>query len=119
MKKCNKCDEDKPDTDFYSNGINRFGEIRRKYTCKECMSKDRTARFRKIVKDFFGEMRCIKCGFEGHHSQFDCHHRNPKEKSFSIGQARQSRLGRDKVISELKKCDLLCANCHRLMHIKS
>ena len=90
--------------------------MRRKSSCRICAGKARSAKFRKIIKDFFGELKCIKCGFEGHHSQFDCHHRNPEEKSFTIGTARQSNFGAAKVIGELKKCDLLCANCHRLEH---
>lgn len=58
------------------------------------------------------EKGCIKCGYREHPAALDFDHRNPKEKLFII-----SSYGRrpwDLVLEELKKCDVVCANCHRI-----
>lgn len=59
---------------------------------------------------------CADCGFTGHSASFDFHHRDASKKEFQIA----SRLLCDPkaVRRELKKCILLCANCHRVRHAK-
>lgn len=42
------------------------------------------------------------------------HHRNPKTKLFSIGNAHQKKW--IIILKEMKKCDILCSNCHLKMH---
>jgi formate-dependent nitrite reductase cytochrome c552 subunit len=44
------------------------------------------------------------------------HHRDPTQKDFSLGHAKMTNF--EKVKSELDKCDLLCANCHREEHAR-
>ena len=44
---------------------------------------------------------------------YDFHHRDPSQKDFSISKNAKSF---EKCKQELDKCDLLCANCHRLRH---
>jgi len=44
------------------------------------------------------------------------HHRNPDEKEFTLGQIKDNNW--DKIIKELKKCDLVCFNCHMEIHEK-
>lgn len=46
---------------------------------------------------------------------FDFHHRDPSRKSFQLNIASLDRYSREKVVKEAKKCDLLCANCHRMV----
>jgi len=41
----------------------------------------------------------------------DFHHRDPAEKAFNLSKARNKPI--DKIIEEVAKCDILCANCHR------
>lgn len=45
---------------------------------------------------------------------YDFHHLNPDEKDFTIGE--NMLLAKDKIMNEVKKCILLCSNCHRLTH---
>ena len=42
------------------------------------------------------------------------HHKNPKEKDFIIGNVGNKSWDRIKI--EMKKCILLCANCHMIEH---
>jgi len=59
--------------------------------------------------------RCFGCGRDGLPSIFDFHHRDAADKSFGIGQDGIPRRW-DKVVAELEKCVMLCANCHREVH---
>lgn len=40
------------------------------------------------------------------------HHRNPQEKLFGISAVNIKNKPWDEVANEIKKCDLLCSNCH-------
>lgn len=44
----------------------------------------------------------------------DFHHRDPTTKLFSIGN-RACSVGPKKLIEEILKCDVYCANCHRII----
>jgi len=56
---------------------------------------------------------CIKCG-EMDASCLDFHHRDPAEKEGHIGEFR--KFGMKRLLAEIEKCDVLCANCHRKFH---
>lgn len=65
----------------------------------------------KYVENFGN--KCEKCGDDNiFHLIF--HHINKEEKEYSIAYIRNSRWS--KIESELKKCILLCQNCHRELH---
>jgi hypothetical protein len=57
---------------------------------------------------------CKQCGWKECLWGLEFHHRDEKQKSFVINE--NYSLSWDKLKSELDKCDLLCANCHRLAH---
>lgn len=59
--------------------------------------------------------KCSVCGygFNGDNAAaFDFHHKDPKLKVNSI--AHMQHTG--KIADEIKKCELICANCHRILH---
>lgn len=58
---------------------------------------------------------CYKCGYSKCMAAMDFHHRDPTQKDFAIG-SRGLYRSFSKVQTELDKCDLLCANCHRELH---
>jgi hypothetical protein len=59
--------------------------------------------------------KCIVCGYDKDFpSAYDFHHRDPKEKEFSISQ--YSVLNKRKLFLEVDKCDLLCCRCHAELH---
>ena len=63
--------------------------------------------------------KCISCGFSYDTTNaccFDFHHKIPKDKKFSLGLNMIANYSLKKTYEELKKCDLLCSNCHRLKH---
>lgn len=81
-------------------------------------AKLRQAKRRKEFKDWFNEfkkdLKCSECGFN-HPAALDFHHVNPNEKEYSI--AYLKHLGsKEKLLQEVDKCIVLCANCHRIHH---
>lgn len=57
---------------------------------------------------------CIRCG-EKHPSCLDFHHRAGKvDKLGNLGTIR--RFSVERILAEITKCDVLCANCHRKYH---
>lgn len=64
---------------------------------------------------FKASLFCTRCG-ENHPACLDFHHRDPVEKDFAVHQAIRRRWGQARVLAEIAKCDVLCANCHRKLH---
>jgi len=56
----------------------------------------------------------MDCGrkFEPHQMDFD--HRDPSTKLFKLTAARAALRSTEKLRAEADKCDVVCANCHRL-----
>ena len=60
--------------------------------------------------------RCKKCGYNRCTAALEFHHRNPKRKLFNVNMSTMTK-GWKRILAEVKKCDLLCANCHRETHV--
>ena len=114
-KFCPTCEQELPIEDFYTMGKHKSGKRKYKPTCKSCEVKDIRTKYWDIIEEHFGGWRCSRCGFWGHPFQMDCHHRNPEDKEYEIARLRGGNTS--KLKEELKKCELLCANCHRIAHI--
>lgn len=56
---------------------------------------------------------CAICGYDKCNAALVFHHVNPEDKKFNLGNFRQPV---DKIVEEINKCILLCANCHREIH---
>ena len=114
LKKCSKCNIEKPLTEYHKNGFNTRGEQKYRGYCKSCANLLETERYWK-KREFIDNQRtiCKKCGETRKHV-LDFHHIVPSEKDFTIGQLKK---GSKKVIlNEIEKCICLCANCHRDFH---
>jgi predicted DNA-binding protein YlxM (UPF0122 family) len=59
--------------------------------------------------------KCVKCGYDKYNGALQFHHLNPEEKDFSFSDGGYS-LSWLKIIKELDKCILVCANCHSEIH---
>ncbi len=69
---------------------------------------------KRIVESFGG--KCGMCGYCKSNNALELHHMNPLEKEISIGGIRANPKSWDKIVNELRKCVMLCANCHREFH---
>lgn len=69
---------------------------------------------RQWLLDFLKDKICEICG-ENRTPCLDFDHVDPLMKSFNIGQGLFLRgLGMEQIVTEIEKCRILCANCHRL-----
>jgi hypothetical protein len=75
--------------------------------------KKKRAELRKFIDDYKLARGCRDCGFDKHPAALDFNHRDAKEKEFHISVAFH-RVGRAKLMREIEKCDVVCANCHRI-----
>lgn len=67
-----------------------------------------------LIKVF--DSKCCICGFDKFQEALEFHHVNPEEKEFSIGGSHTITKSLEKQLTEMKKCILVCANCHRGIH---
>ena len=103
-----------PGLPYYSKGL-----------CKSCYDKtwrksnrDRLLTYWKRENDSYNlwisELKnhpCLDCGQSFPSECMDFDHVNG-DKEFHVTQGK--RRGRERVIREIAKCDLVCANCHRI-----
>lgn len=142
-KVCSKCKKELPITHFWKQRKTRDGL---RCYCKECSLKTnkqwrknnpekikelnrnswRRLKEEKLKGDkiridkrheFLDSLKtdCVKCG-ESRVWVIQFHHKNPKEKSFTIGEGANFHKSKESVIAEIKKTVCLCANCHKEYH---
>jgi 5-methylcytosine-specific restriction endonuclease McrA len=122
FKVCTKCNIEKP--------IGLFYRVKKKTSyiphsyCIECSKKgfkerDNKKRMR-IKTDAIGYKGgcCQICKYSKCISALEFHHIDPSTKKFSISQLvmKDKSVTLEEIKSELDKCALLCANCHREVH---
>lgn len=106
---CVKCKDKKPEIEFYKHS----GRTTLMQWCKECI-KNATAIRQKINKERAVSLlggKCARCGYSKYIGALEFHHLDRKTKNVSPGRARSR--GWKRFFEEVKKCILLCANCHR------
>lgn len=80
----------------------------------ESVKKWRRATKERIVASMGG--KCQICGYNKCQEALEIHHINPNEKEFQIGRIIANPISWDRIVIELRKCIMLCANCHREVH---
>ena len=66
-------------------------------------------------REYKATLACTHCG-EKHPACLDSHHRDPGEKEFRISAFGYMGWSKERILAEIAKCDVLCANCHRKLH---
>ena len=113
-KKCSKCFAELPITEFHKNGFGTDGSQKYRGYCKKCACSLEMERYwdkREYVDA--QKTTCEKCG-ETRVYVLDFHHRVPSDKDYTIGRMMKGKL--EVIQSEIDKCVVLCANCHRAFH---
>ena len=130
MKVCTRCKNPKPLSAFAKRTASKDGLAS---WCRECFAdrakvryaensaeRDRINRNRKAARDrnqknlreFLQGKSCADCGFSDWRVlEFD--HRDPEEKSFNVANMVRAWSWKN-ILKEIEKCDVVCANCHRI-----
>lgn len=83
------------------------------------IQSDKVKKWRKYVKDrVVASMggKCNICGYNKSQRALNLHHLDPSKKSFGLGAIRADPKKWSLIVNELRKCVLLCANCHLEVH---
>ena len=80
---------------------------------KKAVTQRRKKLMCKAIKYAGGQ--CVLCGYKKSSRALHFHHLDPDTKLFGISQKGITRAWK-KVVQEIDKCILLCANCHAEVH---
>jgi hypothetical protein len=125
-KKCYRCKKTKSIEKFSRNKSRSDGYSS---SCKKCHSvlrrehylknKDKIRKQVKIQKKAYVKWLrslkdgpCVDCNIKYPYYVMQFDHRDPKEKEFNIGSMLSLNYNKERVLREVDKCDLVCANCH-------
>ena len=72
-------------------------------------------RLKKEYKDSSGA-KCQFCGYDKCQNALHFHHIDPKTKKFAVSDAISNGYPKEEIEAEIKKCVLVCANCHTEIH---
>lgn len=127
-KQCTKCLKIKEDSEFHKKKAGKLNS-----QCKSCHNEyvkqhylknkkyyvDKAVRWKHELKDWFKELKdqlkCEVCG-EDHPGCLDFHHEDAQEKESCVCILVQRCASKDRILAEISKCKVLCANCHRKLH---
>ncbi len=110
---CSKCKKDVKTENFHQ----RRGKAFSSTYCKPCTTDQTLERMRKLKSQMIEYKGgcCVRCGYDKYQGALELHHTDPKEKDFNPSHLRKYSFD-DRIKSELDKCILVCANCHREVH---
>jgi len=86
---------------------------RKKYLIDAVAKRRRKIRL-KVISVAGG--KCAKCGYNKYPEVLEFHHKDTSKKNFNVSSKGHCRSW-ERVSEEIKKCVLLCANCHREIHV--
>lgn len=78
------------------------------------MARIRLLEKKKWFLDYKKTLKC-KCG-ESHPACIEFHHRNPKKKDDCVSNMALRGYSKKRILKEIAKCDVMCANCHAKLH---
>lgn len=116
LRACTSCKEtfELTKANFYSNGYDKNGKQVLKSKCKKCLDDHHKNRMKDIILNHFGKYECTSCGYNKCIRAIEFHHMDTTEKEVEVSQ--MNSYSKERIVSELEKCLMLCANCHREIH---
>lgn len=85
---------------------------RKRNKCSSCHTKIRRFINKERAVAYLGG-KCNRCGYTNQEA-LEFHHIDKTTKDFNIGCVANKSW--DSILKEIKKCELLCSNCHRIEH---
>jgi hypothetical protein len=120
-KKCSDCGRNRSLT-FFIYGQSRHSSKPRcvRSICINCSNVARgrrKAEIRQRLASLQKKKKCKKCGFSDPRALL-FHHVNPQNKKKCVSVLISMGYKEETVLEEVKKCIVLCANCHSILHSK-
>jgi len=85
-------------------------------------SAENKQRYRKERAIWFLELKrqlsCVECG-ESHPACIEFHHNDETKKFKKISDMVHEPYNEERILDEIKKCKILCGNCHKKHHWKT
>lgn len=107
---CKQCYTEKRKLSFKKH-YEKYGDEYRK---RALIRKQRIVKIRRAqILEYFRGKYCANCGITDVRV-LDFDHIDRSSKSFAISKALTDGLSWGKIIDEIGKCQILCANCHRI-----
>ncbi len=91
-----------------------YPKNRAKQKASSLVAKQRVLKF---IREYKLTKGCRDCGYNSHAEALDFDHLS-NNKLFTIAQAGRLGAGMERVKREIQKCDVVCANCHRVRTAK-
>lgn len=132
MKVCTKCKIEKELSDFNKNKSKKDGYNNICRVCSNANSKKyyqenkeehiKTVRLisdnnlknnRRLLFEYYQDNPCIDCG-EDNPVVLECDHRDDEEKFKNVSKLVSGGYSWKVIEKEINKCDVRCANCHRI-----
>lgn len=117
IRKCKKCAYEGPVENFASAGT-RNGKQYYRHSCKSCYSKEKyqdKLDKKSIFLEFKKQQICNRCGFNDYRALV-FHHQDPTSKEIEVANAVRAGWSIERIMIEISKCEVLCANCHAIEH---
>lgn len=127
-KLCNSCGYTKDVSEF-----NKKGAILQS-KCRECSkayakehyqknkgtyytnrNKRREVEFKEWWRSYKSTLSCNRCS-ESHVACLHFHHLDPNNKEANLSVVARGHWGKERILKEVEKCEVLCANCHAKEH---
>ena len=115
-KKCNYCGIYFPE-DHFGVALTTTDKVYRRRKCRNCYRLTKQALIEKHyawLSEYKQRKGCTRCGIKDSRV-LDFHHKKGENKLFTIGGFRRE-VGFGKLQTEIDKCEVVCANCHRILH---
>lgn len=80
---------------------------------RNAYNQQRTQTRARWIKAYKLSRGCMDCGYKDHPEALDFDHRPGVQKQFEISAVCKNG-NMDRLMAEIEKCDVVCANCHRV-----
>ena len=110
---CVLCGKDSPRTGRFQT---KCSECRKSHIRQKTYILDYAKLWRQTHREIVRAAKnhpCMDCGEVFHHSLMDFDHRSGEVKGFNIAIG-MFRFGKEKLLAEIAKCDVVCCLCHRI-----
>jgi hypothetical protein len=118
-RQCKGCGLTQDVTLFAAAG-NKNGVLYYRHKCVQCYSKQKGKERRSWRVQFTENKKLLKCEHcnNSDYRVLEFHHLNPDEKEYDIGRMVTKKFSVQRIENEMKKCIVLCANCHKIEHYR-